>query len=259
MNWNVDPILFELGPLSVRWYGVLFALSFLLGHFIVERIYRLEGKPVEDLGPLLMVMMLSTIIGARLGHCLFYDPVYYLSHPIEILKVWEGGLASHGGAIGIVTGLVIYSRKHPSQPFLWLLDRIAIPIALAGSLIRLGNLFNSEIVGDPTNVPWAIVFERLDALPRHPAQLYESLAYLIIFFVLHRMYKKAGPSIPRGRLIGVFLVLVFGARFVIEFVKTEQAAYSLPFELSVGQLLSIPAILIGLWLLSKSFKSNCSG
>jgi len=259
MVWSVDPILFELGPFSVKWYGLLFAISFIVGFYIMERIYRLESKPVESLNSLLMVMVVATIVGARLGHCLLYDPGFYLSHPLEILKIWKGGLASHGGAIGIVSGLWIYSRKHEAQPVLWLLDRIAIPVALAGSFIRLGNFFNSEIVGEPSDVPWAIVFARLDGLARHPAQLYESVAYLIIFGSLLAIYRRLGPSIPAGRLIGLFMILVFGARFMIEFVKTAQAAYSLPFALSVGQFLSIPAILIGIWLLYKSFSPKWSG
>ena len=250
--WDFDPVFFELGPLTVQWYGVLFSLAFLVGYTIMSRIYRLENKPQEDLGDLLVYMMVATIVGARLGHCLFYAPGYYLSNLLEILKVWEGGLASHGGAIGIALGMWMYSRRHPSQPFLWLLDRLVIPTALAGSFIRLGNFFNSEIIGEPSDAPWAIVFAGIDRIPRHPAQLYESVAYLIIFGLLAAVYRRLEPDIPRGRILGLFLVLVFSARMLIEVIKTQQAAYSLPFAMSVGQLLSIPAIMIGVWFIWQS-------
>jgi prolipoprotein diacylglyceryl transferase len=189
------------------------------------------------------------VIGARLGHCLFYEPAYYLRRPLEILMIWRGGLASHGGAVGIFLALYGYSRRRPDQPYLWLLDRMAIPTALGGSFIRLGNLFNSEILGISTDVPWAFVFARIDDLPRHPAQLYESLAYLLIFGVLFAVYRKRGSHTPRGLLLGLFLVLVFGARFVIECVKVRQAAFGEALPLSMGQLLSIPAILVGVVLL----------
>jgi len=256
--WNANPILFEVGPLSVKWYGVLFATGFLVGYAIMSRIFRLEGKPQEDLGDLLLYMMVATVVGARLGHCFFYAPEYYLSNPLDIVKVWEGGLASHGGAIGITLGLWLYARLHPSQPFLWLLDRIAVPTALAGSFIRLGNFFNSEIIGVPSDRPWAVIFARVDHIPRHPAQLYESLAYLVIFGVLAVVYRRQGPDVSRGKLLGLFLVLVFGARLLIETLKTQQAAYSLPFAMSVGQLLSIPAILIGIWFVWASSSKQWS-
>jgi prolipoprotein diacylglyceryl transferase len=205
---------------------------------------------------LLLVMMVSTIVGARLGHFLFYDPAFYLSHPFEILKVWKGGLASHGGLLGILIGLWIYSRKRPSQPYLWLLDRIAVPTALAGSFIRIGNFFNSEIIGEPTSLPWAIVFDRVDPFPRHPAQLYESVCYLVIFGILWRVYWRRRQETPRGLLLGLFLVLVFSARFLIEFVKVHQAAYGMGFPLSVGQLLSIPAVVAGVLLLIRAARAD---
>lgn len=255
-TWNADPVLFELGPLSVKWYGLLFAAAFLVGYAIMDRIFRMENKPQEDLGDLLIYMMVATIVGARLGHCFFYAPAYYLRNLLDIVKIWEGGLASHGGAIGITLGVWLYSRRHPTESFLWLLDRIAIPTALAGSFIRLGNFFNSEIIGEPSNGPWAIAFARVDNIARHPAQLYESLAYLLIFGILAAVYRKQGADIPRGRILGLFLVLVFSARVLIEVVKTQQAAYSLPFALSVGQLLSIPAVLIGVWLIWRSYSGK---
>ena len=251
----MSPEIFQLGPFSIRWYGLLFATAFFLGFLYMRRVYVRERKSVADLDSLLIYMMISTIVGARLGHCLFYDPGYYLSNPLEIIKVWRGGLASHGGAIGIFTGLYLYSRKHPDQPYLWLLDRVAVPVPLAGFFIRLGNLFNSEILGIPTDKPWAIVFARIDELPRHPAQLYESISYLLIFVLLNLTYRKFGERTPPGLLVGLFLVLVFTARFIIEFVKVRQADFGIFLPLSVGQLLSIPAIIAGVILLIRAKKN----
>ena len=248
MIWDADPILLDLGFISIRWYGLLFSLAFIAGFVQIRRIYTEELKPLEDLDRLLMVMLISTVMGARLGHCLFYDPGFYFTHPIEIIKIWKGGLASHGGAIGIFLGLFLFSRSRPSQPYLWLLDRIAIPTALAGSLIRIGNLFNSEIIGKATTVPWAVTFARVDGVPRHPAQVYESIAYLITFAILAAVYRKYKAGTPSGMIVGLFLILVFSARFLIEFVKVRQAAFGAELFLSMGQLLSIPAILVGIGL-----------
>jgi phosphatidylglycerol---prolipoprotein diacylglyceryl transferase len=254
--WNVDPDIFHLGPITIRYYGILFALSFFLGYNIIRSVFRKEGKPEADLETLLTYMMVGTIAGARLGHCLFYDPEYYLSNPLKILKVWEGGLASHGGAIGILTALYIYCRRRPEQPYLWLLDRMVITVALAGLFIRLGNFFNSEILGIPVDLPWAVIFDRIDTVPRHPAQLYESMAYGSIFVGLYRLYDKLGSKTPNGFLFGLFLTSVFGFRFFIEFVKERQAAYSGDLPLSVGQLLSIPLVITGVVLLVRAVKQG---
>jgi prolipoprotein diacylglyceryl transferase len=162
----------NLGPFSVRWYGLLFAASFVIGFQIMNWIFKIEKKSEKDLNDLVWYMILGTVIGARLGHCLFYNPEYYLSNPLEILKIWQGGLASHGAAVGILTAMYLYSKKKVGQSFLWILDRVVITVALAGSLIRLGNLFNSEIIGIPTDLPWGFVFTLIDEIPRHPAQLY---------------------------------------------------------------------------------------
>jgi len=193
--------------------------------------------------------VVGTIVGARLGHCLFYEPGYYLRHPLEIIAVWQGGLASHGGALGVLIALYLYSRKHPDQPFLWLLDRIAVPTALGACLIRLGNLFNSEIIGVPTHVPWAFVFERVDPIPRHPSQLYESICYAGVFVMLLFLYRRYRAQTPAGLLLGAFLVAIFTARFLLEFVKERQEAYTLNIPLNVGQWLSLPFILAGAVLL----------
>ena len=255
MYWSIDPEVFSLGPLSIRYYGLLFAAAFFLGFVIIRRIYEGEGKPEGDLDSLLTHMMVGTVAGARIGHCLFYDPSYYLSHPIEILKVWEGGLASHGGAVGIFTSLYIYARKHPDQPYLWILDRMVIVIALAGLFIRTGNFLNSEILGIPTEVPWAVVFERVDAIPRHPAQLYEAVAYGAISAGLYATYARFRAGTPSGLLLGLFLVGVFVFRFFIEFVKERQAAYGLDLPLSVGQVLSVPLVILGTILLIQALRS----
>ncbi len=249
IRWDVNPEIFRIGFFALRWYSLLFMLSFLVGLYIFNWIYKKEKKPIADLDSLLIYMLFGTVIGARLGHCLFYDPAYYLSHPIKILKVWEGGLASHGAAIGILIALWLYARKKPDQPFLWLVDRIVIVVALAGSFIRLGNLFNSEIIGAPIHLPWAFIFVRVDNIPRHPSQIYESLAYLIIFLVLFFMYKKKGAELPRGKLFGWFLILVFGFRFFVEFVKAPQEAFEQTLPLDMGQILSIPLVLFGIYIL----------
>lgn len=256
LHWNVGPELLRIGGFALRWYGLLFAAGFLIGFEIMRRIYRAEGKPEKDLDQLLLWLMAGTVIGARLGHTLIYEPAYYLAHPLKILAVWEGGLASHGGALGVLLAVWLYCRSRPDQPWLWLLDRLSIPVALTGAFIRVGNLFNSEILGSPASVPWAIVFERVDAVPRHPVQLYEAFAYLVIFLVLLALYRREGAASPRGRLFGLFLVGVFGARFLLEFFKLPQAAWEAGLPLSVGQWLSLPLIAAGAWLLARARRSD---
>jgi prolipoprotein diacylglyceryl transferase len=177
--------MFSIGPITVRWYGLLFAMAFIVGYKILTWMYKRDGKPENDVEQLTVYMIIGTVIGARLGHCLFYNPEYYLAHPIEILMVWKGGLASHGAAVGILISMYIYSNLKKDQSYLWVMDRVVIATALGGSFIRLGNLFNSEIIGKPADVPWAFIFTKIDDVPRHPTPLYESLAYLIIFLILH--------------------------------------------------------------------------
>ncbi len=256
--WDVSPEITSIGPLSLRWYSLCFMLSFLIGLFIMRKIFVKEGKNLLDVDPLFIHMMLGTAIGARLGHCLFYDPAFYFSHPIEILKVWEGGLASHGGAIGILISLWLYARKRDDQPLMWVFDRLVIPSALAGFFIRLGNFFNSEILGTPTDVSWAIIFKRIDMIPRHPTMLYESFGYLLIFLLLGYLYKKYDGKIPEGLLFGTFFLTIFGWRFLMEFFKMHQAAYGVGAALSVGQILSIPAILMGSYFVRRALKIHGS-
>lgn len=250
LYWDASPDIAHIGPLTLRWYGLLFAAGFFIGFYLMRWVYRREGRPEADLDTLLWYLLLGTVIGARLGHCLFYEPEYYLAHPIEIVKIWEGGLASHGGTIGVLLALYLYTRKRPNQPFLWLADRLTVPTALTATFIRIGNFFNSEIYGKITTVPWAVVFARVDPHPRHPTQLYEALVYLTLFILLLILYKRGVYfRWPMGRPLGVFLLWVFGWRFMIEWVKEPQEAFSLGLPLNMGQLLSLPFLAVGLYLL----------
>ncbi len=252
--WDVSPDLLHLGPLTIRWYGLFFAVLFWIGYLIGQWMFRIEHKDPNSLNSLLAYLIIATIIGARLGHCFFYEPGYYLSHPLEILKVWEGGLASHGGAIGILVAIYFYSRRHRDQPYLWVLDRVVVATALGGFFIWMGNMFNSELVGKPSDLPWAFVFARVDNVPRHPVTLYEAIAYLLIFFLLLGIYRRSRAQTPHGLLLGVFFVTIFAARFGLEFFKTRQATYEQNLPLSVGQLLSIPFVIAGALLIWYALK-----
>jgi phosphatidylglycerol:prolipoprotein diacylglycerol transferase len=256
IEWSISPEIFHLGPISVRWYGFLFAMAFVAGYFIMTWVFKKEKRPQPDLEQLSVYMIFGTVIGARLGHCLFYNPTYYLSNPIEILKVWEGGLASHGAAIGILVAVYLFSKKKKNYSFLWIIDRIVIVVALAGTFIRLGNLFNSEIIGKPTDVAWAFIFTSVDDFPRHPTQLYESIAYLIIFLILLFIYYKGFEKNRSGLLFGLFLVLVFTFRFFVEFLKENQSGFEAGMSLNMGQLLSIPFVLAGIFFITRSFKTK---
>ncbi len=250
--WNVDPEIFSLGPFHVRWYGVFFTLGFFLGYEIMAQIYRREGRNLENLSDLLLHLLLGTIIGARLGHVFLYQPDYYLSHPWEILMIWEGGLASHGGFAGVLIALYLYLKKHRDMSFIQLADRLAIPCLLAATLIRIGNFFNSEILGIPSNLPWAVVFARVDNIPRHPAMLYEATAYFLVFCALYVAYWKTTIIQFPGRVFGTTIATCFLARFMIEFVKENQVQFENRLPLNMGQLLSIPFILFGIYLIYAS-------
>lgn len=249
--WNVQPELLQLGPFTLRWYGLFFAILFTFGYLVVRWQFRVEGRNTAHLDTLLMYVVAGTVIGARLGHVLFYELEYYARHPLQIVAVWQGGLASHGGAVGVLLAVWLFCRRH-GYSYLWLMDRIAVPTALAGFFIRMGNLFNSEILGRSTEVPWAFVFARVDPLPRHPAQLYEAIAYALVFVVLLVLYVRQKSSTPEGLLLGSFMVLVFASRFLIEFVKERHADYEAQLLLSTGQLLSIPFVVAGGWLIWKA-------
>jgi phosphatidylglycerol---prolipoprotein diacylglyceryl transferase len=256
IQWNADPILFQLGPFAVRWYSLLFAAGFLIGYWMFEKIFKQENRPAKDLDTLLVYMFLGTVLGARLGHCLFYDFDYYFrQNPIEIFKVWEGGLASHGAVIGILLSVFIYTRTRPKQKYFWVLDRIAITVALAGTLIRLGNFFNSEIVGIPTDGSWGVVFQRLgEGFPRVPVQLFESASYFFIFLVLGGIYLVRWRKLKNGILTSWFFILVFSARYIIEFWKEgEKITKIMGVDLNRGQVLSIPVVIMGFIMLWYAF------
>jgi prolipoprotein diacylglyceryl transferase len=249
ITWSAEPEIFQIGNFAVRWYGVLFALGFVFGYFIMLNFFKREKIPVKLLDQMTTYMVIATVIGARLGHCLFYEPAYYLSRPFEILKVWEGGLASHGAAIGILLAIYIFARKNKVS-YWWAMDRIAVVTALAGFFIRMGNLMNSEIFGKPTTLPWGFIYknagdpaQRLQ--PRHPSQIYEGLAYLLIFGILMLIYKRRNGKPREGSLISLFVLLIFGVRFFIEFLKEPQVGFEETMALNMGQWLSIPFILAG--------------
>lgn len=261
--WDPKPEVFRLPGLNIPilWYGVLFALGFAIGFpLFVNLVTRFLGQgrkkeAVQIADRLTIYMILGTVIGARLGHFLFYEhPSYYLAHPLEILKIWGGGLASHGGAVGIILALIFFSARirptYPQLTWIRLLDFVAVPAALAGALIRIGNFMNQEILGTPTHLPWGVVFghpaDRSYPIPRHPVQLYEACFYLAVFALLWKLSRKSFFLKTEGKLIGLFLMLVFGARFFLEFWKTEQS-HLLNASLTMGQLLSLPLLLIGIF------------
>ena len=256
LTWNVDPEIFQLGPIGPRWYGLFFALGFVMGYVVLLQIYRNERRQEENLSSLFTYVFLGTLIGARLGHVLFYQPDYYLARPWEIPMIWQGGLASHGGFAGVMIALYLYFRKYREMSFLELGDRLALAALPAAGLIRLGNFFNSEILGVPTTLPWAIIFIRVDPMPRHPAMLYESLSYLLIFSAVYVAYWKTDIIKAPGRVLGWVLAISFAARFLIEFVKEEQVPFEELMLLNVGQLLSVPFIVLGFFLLYRTHKKN---
>jgi phosphatidylglycerol:prolipoprotein diacylglycerol transferase len=271
ISWGVDSQLIE-GWRTPNLYGLLFVSGIVLGYFVIRKMFKAEQIEDKILDTLVTYMVFATIIGARLGHVLFYGPYWdkmadgrivetgYFSHPMDIIKIWEGGLASHGAAIAILITLFIFSKKVSKRPYIWILDRIAAPIAIAGTFIRLGNLVNHEMVGYVTDVPWAFEFQYFwneaigtyDPTPRHPAQLYEAICYFISFWILLYIFWKLKKWQQPGFVFGSFLILIFGARIICEFFKLGQTArdYSLP--LNTGQLLSIPLVIAGIYLVFRA-------
>lgn len=272
INWDISPVLFQIGGISVMYYSLLFALAFVFGYKVEERMFKSEGLSQVWLDKLWLYVAIATIIGARLGHCLFYDWEYYSQHPLEIVLpvtfnpfrfTGYRGLASHGAAIGIIIGLWYYSKKISKKSILWILDRAVIPVALAGVLIRMGNLMNSEIIGLPTDMPWGFKFIHASGItnadiPRHPAQLYEAICYMFSFAVLMHLYWKTKVKEWQGFIFGCFLILIFTFRFFIEFLKENQEPFEDAMALNMGQWLSIPFILAGIFLLwySRRKKAN---
>jgi len=271
IQWDVTPQLID-GWDTPNLYGLLFVTGLILGYFVIRRMFKKEGVPEQKLDTLVLYVIIATIVGARLGHVFFYGPYWgsegYLSHPYNIIKIWEGGLASHGGIIAIFIALYIYSRRVSKKPFLWIMDRISAPVAIACVFIRLGNLVNSEIVGKQTDLPWGFKFihnpESVpmmrgqigweDVMVRHPSQLYEALAYLSIFFVLMFLYWKRDAWKKSGLLFGWGLLLLFGARFLVEFTKEPQVTERGEWLLNTGQLLSIPFLFVGAYIIWRARK-----
>jgi len=257
IHWNVNPEIFALGPIHVRWYGLLFAVGFLFGYSHGERMFKHENIDLKWLESLFIYLIVATIIGARLGHVLFYGWDYYSQHPIEILYVWQGGLASHGGVLGIIIAMFIWSKYVSKRSILWVLDRVVVPSIFVGALIRFGNLMNSEIYGDATNLPWGFIFERNhETVAKHPTQIYEALSYLVTFGVMLYMYWKTKAKDYQGLIVGVFFVMVFSARFFIEFIKEVQESFENSMSLDMGQWLSIPFILTGIFLIIRALKKG---
>lgn len=260
IDWNLDPVFFHLGPFAVRYYGLFFAIAFWLGYVITAKMFKDQKLPDTLVDKVFIYILVATLIGSRLGHCIFYAWDYYSQHPLEILQVWKGGLASHGGTLGIIIALIIFSKRVSHKPFLWIVDCICVPVALAAFFIRMGNLANSEIVGIPTDVPWAFRFLRLrpdDALiPRHPTQIYEALFYLAVFGLLWFLYWKKRLIVRHGALFGVFMVCVFGFRILIEGLKENQEPFEDSMVLNMGQLLSIPYVILGIACLIYAFTSK---
>lgn len=269
ITWDVNPYIFIfpenfplLGGRPVAWYGLLWALVFVVGYYVMRKMYRKENLSDDLLDKLTLYMLVFTVVGARLGHCLFYEPEYYFSDPIKILYVSEGGLASHGGAIGILIGLLLYSRKTKIS-YLHILDLIVVPVAIGGAFIRLGNLMNSEIYGYETTLPWGFKFVRdwapgtpIEVIPAcHPTQIYEALVCVIVFVVLlYLFFKKDYAKTRPGFMFGLFCTVVFGSRILIEFIKQPQVEFENSMALDMGQWLSIPFVIIGIYFMIRSNK-----
>jgi len=271
--WNVDPALFHLGPLTVRWYGLSWALGIYATLLITQKVFKKENLPDEWLDKLFMYTVIGAVLGARLGHCLFYEwkllaePVsflgltlrygnHYLSHPIELLYVWQGGLASHGGAIGIIIAMILYNKNISKKGIVWIFDRLLIGVAICGASIRFGNLMNSEIYGNATSLPWGFIFQRTGEIqPMHPTQIYEMLYCIVTFIITWWLYWKKDAAKKSGLIFGVFLLIVFGSRFMLEFIKLDQEAFESSMVLNMGQILSLPFIIVGIYLLYKSLFS----
>ncbi|MCF0175550.1 MAG: prolipoprotein diacylglyceryl transferase [Bacteroidales bacterium] len=254
INWNANPVMFHLGPLALRWYSILFVSGFILGWFIFAYFFRKEKISETLLDPLLYTLLIGTIVGARLGHCIFYQPEYYFGSMkgfLEVFMPWKGGLASHGGTIALILAMWWFANHYGKKngfDYLWIMDHLAIAVCFAACFIRLGNLFNSEIYGDVTSLPWGFIFERRgEVMPKHPTQLYEAFSYLILGIVLFSLYVFRREKLYRGTVVGAFFVVLFGMRILIEFIKEPQVGFEEDMVLNMGQLLSIPMVLLGVF------------
>jgi prolipoprotein diacylglyceryl transferase len=264
VTWDVDPTLFTILGREIRWYGLFWVIGLIVAVYIVQEIFKKEDLPEKWFDSLFVYMMVGIIAGARLGHCLFYEPGYYLAHPVEILKVWEGGLASHGGVIGIIIAVWLYSRKVTKQSMLWTFDRVMVPTGFTAAMIRLGNLMNHEIYGGPTDKPWGFRFvdniyqwmrgaEPVFTEPSHPTQIYEAVAYLVVFVLTMYLYWNTDAKHRKGLITGIGILIIFLFRFFVEFIKNVQVDSEIALRestgLILGQWLSIPFIIWGIWLI----------
>lgn len=248
MTWNVDPEIISIGPFSLRYYSLMFIIGFLLMTSFVKKRFVKYGKDPEIVNSLTNHIIAGMLIGSRLVHCFFYEPQYYFSHPLDIPKIWEGGLASHGGYLGVIIAVYFFMRKHPDLKYFWVMDVLVGPCLFVGGLIRIGNLFNSEIVGRATDLPWGVIFERVDPFPRHPAQVYEAIGYFTIAGILMWIEKNKAGIWKQGSNLAIALSLSFTFRFFIEFVKDEQATITLSSLFNMGQILSIVFVMAGIIL-----------
>lgn len=269
VTWTASPVLFSFGSVTVRWYGLMFAIGFLVGYEIVYRIFRHEGARESWVGSLFIYVVVATILGARLGHVFFYDWGYYSQHLAEIPKIWEGGLASHGGTLGIMIAIWLYSRFVTRKPMLWTFDRLVVPVGFVAALIRIGNLMNHEIYGGETSMPWGFSFvtnlgqwmqgaEPVFSAPSHPTQIYEAAFYLLTFAVCMLMYWRWRCQEREGLIFGVFMLGIFVPRFFIEYIKNVQEPWEVAMRanwgIDQGQLLSIPFIVLGLCLVIRALR-----
>ena len=264
ITWTASPALYD-GFIQIRWYGLFFAIGFIVGYSMMDRMFRHEQLNVKWLDSLFVYVVVAMVIGARLGHCLFYEWDVYSQHPIEILKIWKGGLASHGGAIGILIAIWIYSRRVTHRSMLFTLDRLVVPVALVAAFIRTGNLMNHEIYGHETSLPWGFRFvenlpqwmagaEPIFTAPSHPTQIYEALCYLLLFGLLLYLYWRRNAEEREGLIFGTFLIGTFLSRFLIEFIKNDQVAFEASMTLNMGQWLSIPFVIAGVWLVVRAMQ-----
>ncbi|MGL4519168.1 MAG: prolipoprotein diacylglyceryl transferase [Phocaeicola sp.] len=257
--WDVDPILLKVGSIELRWYGLMWGLGFILAYELVSRLFKKEGYPEQWADKLFMWSLISTVLGARLGHCLFYEWDYYSQNLGEILMIHKGGLASHGGVFAIITALMLYSKLVTKKSVWWLFDRMIPAVAIVCLTIRFGNLMNSEIFGYPTTMPWGFEFVRsrewqtlYPGLPCHPTQIYEMLYCAVAFVVSWVMYNKFHLQKYIGLITGVSLLIFFGSRFALEFLKNPQVAEEVNMTINIGQWLSVPLILLGIYLIIRS-------
>ena len=268
IDWTADPAIFSIGSREIRWYALMFLIGFFVGYKIVQQMWKREKINPQWLDPLLFYTFFGMLIGARLGHCLFYAPGYYLSHPLDILKTWEGGLASHGGVLGIIISIYIFSKRVSHKSMMWTFDKLVTPTGFVAALIRIGNLLNHEVYGHPTDLPWGFRFiQNLHAwkqrgaapifsAPSHPTQIYEALCYLFTFALCMWLYFRKDAWKKEGLIFGIFMICIFTSRFFIEFLKNTQESFEEGMILNMGQLLSIPFILAGIYFVWKAFQKK---